>query len=129
MKKDFPGELLYSPTHAWVRVESDMIVIGITDHAQQLLGDIVFVELPELEKQVQQGQEMAVVESVKTAADVYSPVTGTVVAINEKLQQNPNSINEDPYGEGWICRLKFDDNTQLAGLLDADHYKELIAKE
>ncbi len=99
----YPQALRYSPTHEWVRVEDNQTVtIGITEHAQHLLGDLVFVELPQLNAKAEAGKELAVVESVKTAADVFSPVSGSVIAINEHLQQSPGTVNTDPYGEGWL---------------------------
>ena len=122
----YPQELRYTPTHEWVRVEADnMVTVGITDHAQHLLGDLVFVELPKLDKQAAAGQEVAVVESVKTAADVYSPVSGKVVAINENLQQTPGIVNTDPYGAGWLFRLQIADQSELKKLLDSAKYENI----
>lgn len=121
---NYPQELLYTSTHEWVRVETDnTVTVGITDHAQHLLGDLVFVELPKLDKQATAGQEMAVVESVKTAADVYSPVTGKVTAINQDLQQTPGLVNSDPYGAGWLFRLQIAEPGELKKLLDSSKYQ------
>ena len=104
---EMPGDLLYTKEHEWLRREEDgSITIGITDHAQGALGDLVYVELPELGQDLEDGGEMAVVESVKAASDVYAPVAGTVVAINEELADDPEKINLDPYGDGWILRLQ-----------------------
>ena len=120
----YPQELRYTPTHEWVRVEADnTVTVGITDHAQHALGDLVFVELPKLDKQATAGQEVAVVESVKTAADVFSPVSGKVIAINESLQQTPGIVNSDPYGAGWLFRLQIADQSELKKLLDAAKYQ------
>lgn len=123
----YPKELRYTPTHEWVRIEDDQTVtVGITEHAQHLLGDLVFVELPKLNKPVAMGEEVAVVESVKTAADVYSPVRGSVSAINEVLQNTPGVVNADPYGSGWLFRLKISDKTELDKLLDVNKYQALV---
>lgn len=123
----YPNNLRYSTTHEWVRVEDNQIVtIGITEHAQHLLGDLVFVELPKINAQAKAGQEVAVVESVKTAADVYSPVSGSIIAVNDSLQQSPGTINADPYGEGWLFRLQITDKNQLEKLLDATKYQAMV---
>src|ERR1700722_7389123 len=101
-----PKTLRYSKTHEWIRQDDEFITIGITDHAQTMLGDLVYVELPETENNVDAGQEIAVVESVKAAADVYCPISGEVVEINEHLLENPQLVNEDPYGQGWLFRIR-----------------------
>jgi len=125
MSSTIPSELRYTETHEWVRSQEDGIVtVGITDHAQHLLGDLVFVELPEAGRVVTAAEGCAVVESVKAASDVYSPVDGVIVEVNELLADNPELINEDPYEEGWILRIKT--SADLEGLLDAAAY-ELIA--
>ena len=104
---ELPGELRYTNEHEWLRQEDDgSVTIGITDHAQNALGDLVYVELPELGQSVEAGGEMAVVESVKAASDVYAPIGGEVIGINEELSDDPEKINADPYGDGWIVRLK-----------------------
>lgn len=127
MKNAYPPELRYSPTHEWVRIEDNhTITVGITQYAQHLLGDLVFVELPKLHKQIEKGREVAVVESVKTAADVYSPVRGSVIAVNEHLQQAPGAVNTDPYGAGWLFRLEITDPSELEKLLDAQKYQALV---
>lgn len=127
---DCPRELHYTDSHEWVRLESDdTVVVGITDFAQHQLGDLVFVELPDAMSGLEKGDELAVIESVKTAADVYAPITGTVFEVNSQLESNPGLINEDPYGRGWICRIKPENLDELDELLDADAYQAVIAEE
>lgn len=124
-----PSELRYTESHEWVKLEDDGTVrIGITDHAQQLLGDMVYVELPEVEDSVNAGDECAVVESVKAASDVYSPVTGEVIAINEALIDDPSIINSDPYTDGWLFIVKPEDETEIDELMDSDAYSEQISE-
>lgn len=125
-----PDELKYTKSHEWVRVEKDgTVTVGITDHAQDLLGDMVYVELPEPGRKVKAAQECAVVESVKAASDVYSPVSGEVVAINEAIADSPELVNKSPYGEGWMMRIKPADAAEVEGLLDADAYRAAIESE
>jgi len=125
-----PAELKYSKSHEWVRRESDgSVTVGITDHAQDLLGDMVFVELPEPGRELQAGQECAVVESVKAASDVYSPVSGEVVAVNEAISDSPELVNKEPYGEGWMMRIKPVAAADVDALLDAEAYQALIDSE
>ncbi len=124
-----PEELKYTKSHEWARLEGDLVVVGITDFAQDALGDVVFVELPELGRQVAAGEAVAVVESVKTASDIYAPVAGEVVAVNEALVDAPERVNEDPYGEGWMFKIKPADPAALEGLLDASGYQEVIEAE
>jgi glycine cleavage system H protein len=125
MSNDVPSELKYTKSHEWVRVDDEGIAtIGITDHAQELLGDLVFVELPEVGAELGAGAECAVVESVKAASDVYSPVSGEVIEVNETLAEAPETINQDAYDEGWIFRLRLADPGELDALLDADSYAE-----
>jgi len=125
-----PSELKYVKTHEWVRDEGDgTVTIGITDHAQKLLGDLVFVELPEIGTQIEAEAECAVVESVKAASDVYSPVTGEVIDINAGLADAPEIINEDPYDSGWMFRVRLSDPDEIETLMDADAYIELCASE
>jgi glycine cleavage system H protein len=122
-----PDDLKYSPAHTWVELLEDGLVrVGITDHAQTELGDIVFVELPELKKSYSAGEECAVVESVKSASDIYCPVLGEIVDINNELEDNPEKINVDPYGLGWIFIIKPDDEADLDELIDATEYTDLI---
>lgn len=107
MMSELPGDLKYTSEHEWLRQEEDgSVTIGITDHAQSALGDLVYVELPEVGQEVESGGEMAVVESVKAASDVYAPISGSVTAVNEVLADDPEKINSDPYGDGWIVRLQ-----------------------
>jgi glycine cleavage system H protein len=122
-----PTELRYSKTHEWVRDEGDgTVTIGITDHAQELLGDLVFVELPEIGKEVGAGEECAVVESVKAASDVYSPVSGEVIEANEALVDAPETVNQDAFGNGWLFRLRLTETSELDNLLDSGGYAETL---
>ena len=122
---ELPGDLLYTEEHEWLRREDDgSYTVGITEHAQAALGDLVYVELPELGAEVENGGEMAVVESVKAASDVYAPVTGEVVAVNEELDGEPEKINADPYGEGWIARIRATGDT--VSTMSPDEYQELL---
>lgn len=125
-----PQELKYAKTHEWVRVEDDgSVTIGISDHAQDLLGDMVFIELPEVGRELEAEEDCAVVESVKAASDVYAPITGEVTAINEALEDAPDTVNNDPYGDGWLFRMKPADESNLEALLDADGYAAVVAAE
>ena len=127
---DIPRELHYTESHEWVRLENDdTVVVGVSDHAQQQLGDLVFVELPDNNTGMEKGDELAVVESVKTAADVYAPISGEVIAINTQLETQPELINQDPYGNGWICRIKPEQLDDLDQLMDADAYQAMISKD
>jgi glycine cleavage system H protein len=127
---EIPGDLKFLKSHEWARMEdSGRVTIGISDHAQGLLGDLVYVELPSVGDSVKQGAACAVVESVKAASDVYSPVTGTVVAVNDALGDKPETINEDAYGEGWIFAVKPDDAAELDDMLDPDDYATMIEDE
>ncbi|NNE06447.1 MAG: glycine cleavage system protein GcvH [Xanthomonadales bacterium] len=119
-----PSELKYTESHEWIGVEADGSVrIGITGHAQEQLGDLVFVELPEQGERLDQGESCAVVESVKAASDIYAPITGQVVAVNESLDDDPGLINSDPYGDGWLFSVSLDDVSELEGLMDAEAYE------
>ncbi|MCU7941745.1 MAG: glycine cleavage system protein GcvH [Candidatus Thiodiazotropha sp. (ex Cardiolucina cf. quadrata)] len=125
-----PTDRHYAKSHEWIKDEGDgSYTIGITAHAQELLGDLVFVDLPEVGSQVEAGGDCAVVESVKAASDVYSPVTGEVIAINEALDGAPETINEDAYGSGWMFKVKVTDTGSMDELLDADGYDAVIAEE
>ncbi len=118
-----PSDLKYTKSHEWVRDNGDgTVTLGITDHAQELLGDLVFVEVPETGSEVEAGGEIAVVESVKAASDVYSPVSGKVVEANEALADTPESVNDSPYEDGWICKIRLSNSSELEGLLNADSY-------
>ncbi len=124
-----PEELRYRETHEWVRVEDGEALVGITDYAQGELGDVVYVELPEVGRAVSAGEAVAVIESVKTASDIYAPVSGEVVAVNEALADHPEKVNEDPYGEGWLFKVRLADPAELEALLDAEAYKRLLEAE
>jgi len=125
----YPDNLRYTRTHEWVRDEGDQTyTVGVTDHAQAMLGDVVFVELPELDIEVSVNDEVAVIESVKTAADIYSPLAGRIISINEALTATPDKINHDPYGEGWLFQIKLEDPNSLEGLLNANDYEHSIGQ-
>ena len=124
---DLPGDLLYTNDHEWLRREDDgSVTIGITDHAQTALGDLVYVELPEVGQDVDDGGDMAVVESVKAASDVYAPIGGSIAAVNEELADDPEKINSDPYGDGWIVRIQPSDGIDEGALMSPDDYQQLI---
>jgi glycine cleavage system H protein len=118
--------LYFTKEHEWIRVEGDTATVGISDHAQEQLGDIVFAEVPETGKRLSKGQEAAVVESVKAASDVYSPVSGEVVEGNSKVADDPSIVNSDPEGDGWFFKLKLDDPGEVEGLMDESAYREWI---
>jgi glycine cleavage system H protein len=125
-----PSELKYSKSHEWVRLNDDgTVTVGITDHAQELLGDLVYVEVPETGSELDAEQACAVVESVKAASDVYAPLAGTVVEANESLADSPEVVNRDAYGDGWIMRLKPADAEAIDELMDSDEYQEFIETE
>ena len=127
---EVPLELGYAVTHEWAKQDEEgLIVVGISDHAQDALGDIVYVELPEVGQQIVAGEEAGVVESVKAASDIYAPVSGAVEEINEALEDSPETVNQDPYGDGWFFKLKVTDERELDDLLDADAYQELCESE
>jgi glycine cleavage system H protein len=125
---EFPAELKYSKEHEWVRLEGDVAVIGITEFAQDELGDIVYVEQPKVGDTVTQNEQFGVVESVKTVSDLYSPVSGEVVEVNEDVTGTPEQINKDPFGAGWIIKVKVSDPAELDSLLTADAYKEMVGQ-
>ena len=118
--------LYFTKDHEWIRVEDDLATVGISNHAQETLGDIVFAEVPEAGRQVSKGQEAAVVESVKAASDVYAPVSGEVIEGNEKVVDDPALVNSDPEGEGWFFKLKLADPSELDGLMDEAAYREWV---
>ncbi|MGI6093492.1 MAG: glycine cleavage system protein GcvH [Veillonellaceae bacterium] len=126
---NIPKELKYSKDHEWVKVDGNRVTIGITDYAQIQLGDVVFVELPEVGAQITVDSGFSVVESVKAVSDVYSPVSGQVVQINEALADSPEMVNQDPYGDGWIAVVDISDSNDLDKLLSSDEYEKLIAEE
>lgn len=121
--------LRFTRDHEWIRLDGDVAVVGITDYAQSQLGDVVYVELPEIGRRVEQGKEAAVVESVKAASEVYAPVSGEVVEVNDALAADPAKVNADAMGEGWFLKLRLADPRQLDGLLDEDAYKQFIEEQ
>ena len=125
---NIPKELKYSKDHEWVKVEGNTATIGITDYAQSQLGDVVFVELPGAGAELAVGAGLAVVESVKAVSDVYTPISGKVIASNESLADAPETINQDPYGEGWIAKIEITDRAELNELLDSQVYEKLVAE-
>ena len=127
---EIPTELRYASSHEWARLEEDGVVtVGITDHAQSALGDVVYVELPEVDSPLSAQAEAGVVESVKAASDIYAPISGTVVAVNEVLEDAPETVNQDPYGDGWFFKIEPDNASDLAELLDAEGYAEACEDE
>lgn len=121
-----PSDLKYASTHEWARLEGDIVTVGITDHAQDALGDVVYVELPDIGDKLHAGDEAGVVESVKAASDIYSPVSGEVIAINEELVDAPETINRDAYNDGWFYKLRITDPAELENLLDAEAYRSAL---
>ena len=126
---EIPAELRYRSSHEWVRVENDVAVVGITDHAQDAMGDLVFVEMPEVGQVLAAGDEAGVVESVKAASDIYAPVSGEVVAINDALEDEPEKVNNDPFGDGWLFKIKMADDGELGEMLTADQYQAQLDSE
>jgi len=125
-----PKDLKYASSHEWLRVESDgTAYVGITDHAQEQMGDLVYVECPEVGTALSVSDEAGVVESVKAASDIYAPVSGKVIAINEKLEDNPELVNQDPYGDGWMFQLKLSDVSEADNLMSVDEYKEQLEED
>ncbi|MFM2477715.1 glycine cleavage system protein GcvH [Celerinatantimonas sp. MCCC 1A17872] len=127
---DIPSDLKFTTSHEWVRKEGDGVyTIGISDHAQELLGDMVFVDLPDVDDEVAGGDDCAVAESVKAASDIYSPLSGTIVAINEELEDSPELLNSDPYGDGWLFQIKSSDVEEYEQLLSAEEYQNSLEEE
>ncbi len=122
-------DIKYTDDHEYLRIEGDVATIGITNHAQEQLGDVVFVELPEAGKGFAKGDEAAVVESVKAAAELYAPISGEVVEANSALEANPGLVNEDPEGEAWFIKIKISDKSELDGMMDADGYAKFVAEQ
>ena len=121
------SDRLYTKDHEWVEVDGDIATVGISEHAQEQLGDVVFVELPEVGRSVAQNEDAAVVESVKAASEVYAPLTGEIIEVNEILTEDPAQVNADPYGEGWFMRIRIDDPSELDDLMDEEAYKDFLA--
>jgi len=126
---EIPKDLLYTETHEWVAIEDGIATCGITDFAQEQLGDIVYVELPEADSAVVAGEVCGVIESVKAASDLYAPVSGEVVEVNQDLAEAPELINKDPYGDGWLFRVKLSDPSETDALLDAERYEKFVVEE
>jgi len=126
---ELPQELRYTPSHEWIQIEKGIATIGITDFAQQQLGDITYVELPQADDELSGGQEAAVVESVKAASDVFAPISGTVVEVNDLLEESPERINADPYGDGWLYRVRMSVPDEEEELLTAEEYDDLLPKD
>jgi glycine cleavage system H protein len=122
---NIPAELRYSSDHEWVRIEGTTATIGITEYAQDALGDVVFVEMPETGLAVAAGDSFSEVESTKSVSDIYAPVTGSIAEVNPALESQPELLNSDPYGAGWICRIEISDPSELDGLMDAEAYRSL----
>ena len=126
MSAEVKEDLKYTDTHEWVRIKGDLAQIGITDHAQSELTDIVFVELPNVGEEIKKGEELCVVESVKSVSEIYAPVSGRITNVNKKLEETPEVINESPYDDGWIAEIEIKDKSELDSLLDAEAYKRII---
>ena len=122
-----PNDLKYTEEHEWISVDGDTVTVGITDYAQGELGDVVFVELPETGTTVEKMEPFGTIEAVKAVSDLFAPVSGTIAEINHILQDAPETINKDPYGDGWMIKIKLSDQSEIDSLLDADGYKELIS--
>jgi len=126
MSDEVRDDLKYTDTHEWLNLKGDTAIIGITDHAQTELTDIVFVELPEVGKEIKKGEELCVVESVKSVSEIYSPVSGKIVNVNEKLEDAPETVNEKPYDDGWLVELELKDKSEIDVLIDAESYKKSL---
>jgi glycine cleavage system H protein len=126
---EIPEVLKYTKEHEWIRVEDDLAIIGITDYAQDALGEVVYIELPSEGDEITKGEPFGAVESTKSVSDLYAPISGEVVEVNETLLDSPEAINEDPYGEGWMVRVKLYDLGELEDLMDSDEYSEFIEKQ
>ena len=126
---EVPSELKFLSSHEWVLIEDGVATVGVTDHAQELLGDLVYIELPEEGSSVAAGDSVGVIESVKAASDTYAPVSGEVIEVNEELENAPDKINDDPYGDGWMYKVSMEDPEEVGDLLDAEAYSEAIADE
>ncbi|HZP45978.1 MAG TPA: glycine cleavage system protein GcvH [Candidatus Binataceae bacterium] len=124
-----PAGLKYSKEHEWVTTDEAVATIGITDHAQEQLGEIVFVELPAVGDSVSKDDPFGVIESVKAVSDIYAPVSGSVVAVNEELAESPETVNEDPYGDGWLIKVRVSDPTDFEDLMDSEEYESMVAEE
>ncbi len=126
MSDSIPQDLKYTKDHEWARQQGNLVTVGVTDHAQEALGDVVYVELPKVGSTVTAGKQFGVIESTKAVSELYAPVSGKVVKVNDDLTNEPNTVNTDPYGEGWIIEVELSDTKQLDGLLSADAYADLL---
>jgi glycine cleavage system H protein len=126
MSNEVRNDLKYTQTHEWLKLKADTAKIGITDHAQSELTDIVFVELPQVGKEVKKGDEICVVESVKSVSEIYSPVSGKILNVNKKLEESPETINKSPYDDGWLVEIKVENKSEINNLLNADSYKKTV---
>ena len=126
MSDEVRDDLKYTETHEWLKLKGDTVIIGITDHAQTELTDIVFIELPEVGKEIKKGEELCVVESVKSVSEIYAPVSGKIVNVNEKLEDAPETVNEKPYDDGWLVELELKDKSEIDVLIDAESYKKSL---
>ncbi|MGB5330634.1 MAG: glycine cleavage system protein GcvH [Gammaproteobacteria bacterium] len=126
---EVPTELKFLSTHEWALVEGDIATIGVSDHAQELLGDLVYVELPEQGSTVAAGDSVGVIESVKAASDTYAPLSGEIIEVNDQLEDAPEKINNDPYGDGWMYKIALEDQEEVENLLDAEAYTDSIAED
>lgn len=126
---DYPEDLKYTEEHEWILIEDTVVTVGITDFAQDALGDVVFVELPEEGTTIEAGKSFGVVESVKAVSDIYAPISGEVVGVNEELPDTPELVNTSPYEDGWMIKIRVSDTAELDGLLDADAYKAFVEEE
>jgi len=126
MGNEIRNDLKYTDSHEWIKLQGDTVKVGITDHAQSELTDIVFVELPQIGKEVEKGDELCVVESVKSVSEIYAPISGKIANINKLLENSPETINGSPYDEGWLVEIEVTDKSQINNLLDAESYKNLI---
>jgi glycine cleavage system H protein len=126
---EVPPGLKYSKEHEWVAAEESVATIGITDHAQDQLGEIVYIELPSVGEKISKDDPFGVVESVKAVSDIYAPISGTVAEVNEGLRESPEVINEDPYGDGWLIKIRVSDSSELDDLMDNEEYEEMVAKD
>ena len=126
---EYPKDLKYTKEHEWLKVENDIGIVGITDFAQETLNDIVFVEPPEIGKKVEQSKKATTIESVKSVSDIYAPVSGEITEVNEKLRDNPELVNNEPYSNGWLFKIKIADKNELNALMSSEDYKKMIEKE
>lgn len=126
MADNIPNELKYTKEHEWARVQGNLVVVGVTQHAQEALGDVVYVELPKVGSTITSGKQFGVIESTKAVSELYAPISGKVVKVNDELTNNPSTVNSDPYGAGWIIEVEPSDTQQLAELLSADAYADLL---